>query len=323
MANPAGPDPILPLPKPPGHEHRKQQQQQQQLLVASPPPPASSLASSPINYNNNNNNNNLAPQRRVSFSEPKKPRQQHQRGGGGPGGPSPIVVGPSRRPPERRRRSCCLTCCICCAWTFLVLLLLLLLLLLSGTLFYMWAQPESPEFQVERLSLSRLDLDHTPDGLAYLTTRLDLFLSSNNRNDKIGFTFGPTKVILTTTTTTSKEQQNGAPLDVGRALIPGFQQAPNNLTIVKVRAGVTDSLVPAAKAQRLVESFHGDRPLLLNAALKGSVSMTVGSWHSQSIDVRVDCKNIVDNSSNKNAASSSPRIAPRCEILLLGYHYSR
>ncbi|XP_068644631.1 NDR1/HIN1-like protein 6 [Aristolochia californica] len=245
MANPAAPDPISPLPKPPGHEQRNK-----------PNPPRS-----------------------VSFTQPIKP---------------------PRRPP-RGKQSCCLTCCICCAWTFLFFLILLLLIILTSTVFYMWAQPQSPQFHVERLTISRLDLTQKSD-LTYLTSRIDLFVSAVNMNDKIGFQYGPTKVFLST----SKEIVN-----LGRATIPSFEQRPNNLTIVKVRAGVTNALVPSAEGQRLMEKFRRNE-VVLSAELKGNVRMVVGGWKSQSFDVQVECNNIA-------TSKSASGIDPQCEILLLGW----
>ncbi|XP_068669490.1 NDR1/HIN1-like protein 6 [Aristolochia californica] len=251
MANSAAPDPIPPLPKPPGHDQRTK---------PTPPP----------NH-----------QRCVSFSEPIKP---------------------THRPPPRKR-SGCLTCCICCAWTILVFLILLLLLLLTGTIFYMWAQPESPEFHIERLTITNLDLTQKSE-LTYLTSRIDIFVAAANRNDKIGFQYGPTKVFLST----SKDMVN-----LGRATIPSFEQGPNNLTIVKVPAGVTNSLVPSADGQRLMEKFRRNE-VVVSAELKGSVRMVMGGWHSESFDIRVECKDIATSGSKKASG-----INPRCEILLLGW----
>ncbi|CAL5195630.1 unnamed protein product [Lathyrus oleraceus] len=106
--------------------------------------------------------------------------------------------------PRSNRNWCCTICC----WLILILIFILILLGAAGTVVYLLYHPQRPSFSVSSLKLT--------------SSEFDLTLSTTNPNDKITFSYQPISVSLL-----------AGELDVGDGVIPSFEHATKNTTMLK------------------------------------------------------------------------------------------
>ncbi|XP_077244212.1 NDR1/HIN1-like protein 13 [Tasmannia lanceolata] len=202
-----------------------------------------------------------------------------------------------KTPIKRQRRPCCSTC-KCCMWTFFFFFSLLLFFTLIGSLLYAWARPMLPEFRVERLSVPKFELV-TNSHQTYLKTEVHLFFEASNKNDKIGFSYDDIRVFV------SSEDVN-----LGRESVPAFAQGPNNVTIVKIRSGVSNSLVDNGEGKRLKKKFE-KKDLVLDVELRAAVRIFVGKWISNRFPITLLCEDI-------HLSKVAAGFEPVCHVSLMG-----
>ncbi|KAJ6906673.1 hypothetical protein NC652_024212 [Populus alba x Populus x berolinensis] len=179
----------------------------------------------------------------------------------------------SRRKP--RRSHCC--CCLC--WFLSFLAAFLFLVGLAAAILYLVFRPESPDYSIERVSISGLNL--TSSGP--ISPEFDVTVRANNPNNKIGIYYEKGSSV--------NVYNDGVKMAAGS--LPVFYQDKNNVTVfvtslkgsaIELTSGVRTALVNGVN--------KGTVPF--NLVLRAPVKFKVGSVKTWKITVKVDCDLTVD-----------------------------
>ncbi|XP_008788113.2 NDR1/HIN1-like protein 6 [Phoenix dactylifera] len=242
-----------PLPKPPGHSER------------------------PTNPHPN-------PHHPITiFPEPIKPADKKKKKTPAPKG-SPSAGGDDRR----RRRSCC---CLCGIWSLVALFVILTLVALSSALIYAWLHPKLPEFRVEKLDATRLNVSENA-GHAVLDAGFDVVIAVWNRNDAVRLEHGVMKVGLFA----------GDDVRLGKWSSPGFRQEENNMTLVTVKATVAGMAVDSTLGNSLYRRYKS-KTLKVDLVVETEERAVVGSWCTAWMPVKVVCANVKPSEYQNGAGS--------------------
>nr|XP_010931390.1 NDR1/HIN1-like protein 6 isoform X2 [Elaeis guineensis] len=227
------------------------------------------------------------------FPEPIKPADKKKKTSTPKGSSS--SAGDDR---PRRRRSCC---CLCCIWSFVAFIVILVLLALFSALIYAWLHPKLPEFRVEKLGVSRLNVSEKA-GHAVLDAGFDVAIAVRNRNDAVRLEHGIMKVGVFA----------GDDVRLGKGSAPGFRQEENNMTVVAVETRVTRMAVESA-AGKALERRYKSKTLEVDVVVETEERAVVGNWRSAWMPVKVVCADVKPSRDHNGAGS-------RCGIRLFGYH---
>ncbi|KAJ6739446.1 LATE EMBRYOGENESIS ABUNDANT (LEA) HYDROXYPROLINE-RICH GLYCOPROTEIN FAMILY [Salix koriyanagi] len=180
----------------------------------------------------------------------------------------------SRRKPSRS------PCCCCLCWLLALLTALFFLIGVASAVFYFVFRPESPDYSVERLSISGFNLTSS----RWVSPEFDVTVRANNPNDKIGIYY-----------------KKGSSVDVyydsvklATGSLPNFYQGTNNVTVfVTPLKGSAVELTSRDRTAMIGEASKGRVPFKL--ALRAPVKIKVGPVETWEITVKVDCDITVDN----------------------------
>ncbi|KAJ6765676.1 LATE EMBRYOGENESIS ABUNDANT (LEA) HYDROXYPROLINE-RICH GLYCOPROTEIN FAMILY [Salix purpurea] len=180
----------------------------------------------------------------------------------------------SRRKPSRS------PCCCCLCWLLALLTAFVFLIGVAAAVFYFVFRPESPDYSVERLSISGFNLTSS----RWVSPEFDVTVRSNNPNDKIGIYY-----------------KKGSSVDVyydsvkmATGSLPTFYQGTNNVTVfVTPLKGSAVELTSRDRTAMIGEASKGRVPFKL--ALRAPVKIKVGPVETWEITVKVDCDITVDN----------------------------
>ncbi|KAG5248124.1 harpin-induced family protein [Salix suchowensis] len=180
----------------------------------------------------------------------------------------------SRRKPSRS------PCCCCLCWLLALLTAFVFLIGVAAAVFYFVFRPESPDYSVERLSISGFNLTSS----RWVSPEFDVTVRANNPNDKIGIYY-----------------KKGSSVDVyydsvklATGSLPNFYQGTNNVTVfVTPLKGSAVELTSRDRTAMIGEASKGRVPFKL--ALRAPVKIKVGPVETWEITVKVDCDITVDN----------------------------
>nr|POF03065.1 ndr1/hin1-like protein 13 [Quercus suber] len=187
-------------------------------------------------------------------------------------------------PPENANRYQALTrksktrrrpCCRCLCWSLGILAFLLALLAVSAAIFYLVVKPRSPNYSVDAISVSGLNLTAADAAASTASLKVspefDVTVRADNPNDKIGIYYEP------------------------KSSVEIYYDDPsNNVTVFETAlkgSGVV--LTSTVKNSLLQAQSQGKVPLLLT--VRAPVKIKVGSVKSWTITVKVDCDITVDS----------------------------
>ncbi|KAJ6365540.1 hypothetical protein OIU76_030339 [Salix suchowensis] len=150
----------------------------------------------------------------------------------------------------------------------------------AAAVFYFVFRPESPDYSVERLSISGFNLTSS----RWVSPEFDVTVRANNPNDKIGIYY-----------------KKGSSVDVyydsvkmATGSLPNFYQGTNNVTVfVTPLKGSAVELTSRDRTAMIGEASKGRVPFKL--ALRAPVKIKVGPVETWEITVKVDCDITVDN----------------------------
>ncbi|PNT21626.1 hypothetical protein POPTR_009G158900v4 [Populus trichocarpa] len=179
----------------------------------------------------------------------------------------------SRRKP--RRSHCC--CCLC--WFLSFLAAFLFLVGLAAAILYLVFRPESPDYSIERVSISGLNL--TSSGP--ISPEFNVTVRANNPNNKIGIYYEKGSSV--------NVYNDGVKMAAGS--LPVFYQDKNNVTVfVTSLKGSAIELTSGVRTALVNGVSKGTVPF--NLALRAPVKFKVGSVKTWKITVKVDCDLTVD-----------------------------
>ncbi|KAK6918264.1 hypothetical protein RJ641_016686 [Dillenia turbinata] len=233
--------------------------------------------------------------------EPEKPVLQKPPGYRDPTLPPVKPILPTHRKPvlppsfpqqRRRGRTCCRTCCcICCS----VFFILLLLLAIASAVFYVWFQPQLPEYHLRSFELSKFNFSTKSDG-TYLDSKAVLRVEVKNSNKKIKVFHGKTQVKVTV----------GEDTDLGTANMGGFGLGTKNTTLLKFVTERRNGLVDDSVGTKLKKEFKNEK-LVVVAEVKTSVGFGVNNLRTAKVEVSAVCGKNKDVTLKKLGDGTMPK----------------
>ncbi|KAM7259296.1 hypothetical protein ACFE04_015037 [Oxalis oulophora] len=188
----------------------------------------------------------------------------------------------SRQGHRRHSRSFCK---VCCFWSFLVLLLLALLAAISGSILYLLYHPHRPEFTVNSLRISRLNLTVNSDSsVSHLSTLFNLTVTSKNPNSHITFKYDD--FIITCTTSNSD-------VFIGNGSIPAFVSGNKNQTSFRTIISGDMSNIDVDSVTTLRSDMKKRNGVPLKLQIDTKVVVKIGEKiKSEKVAIRVTCEDI-------------------------------
>ncbi|KAJ6717171.1 LATE EMBRYOGENESIS ABUNDANT (LEA) HYDROXYPROLINE-RICH GLYCOPROTEIN FAMILY [Salix koriyanagi] len=179
----------------------------------------------------------------------------------------------SRGKPSRSR------CCCCLCWFLSFLAAFLFLLGLAAAILYLVFRPESPDYSIERVSISGFNL--TSSGP--ISPAFNVTVRANNPNNKIGIYYEKGSSV--------NVYSDGVKMATGS--LPVFYQDKNNVTVVVTSLkGTGIELTSGVRTALATGVSKGTVPF--NLALRAPVKLKLGSVKTWKITVKVDCELTVD-----------------------------
>ncbi|KAG5239312.1 harpin-induced family protein [Salix suchowensis] len=179
----------------------------------------------------------------------------------------------SRGKPSRSR------CCCCLCWFLSFLAAFLFLLGLAAAILYLVFRPESPDYSIERVSISGFNL--TSSGP--ISPAFNVTVRANNPNNKIGIYYEKGSSV--------NVYSDGVKMATGS--LPVFYQDKNNVTVVVTSLkGTGIELTSGVRTALATGVRKGTVPF--NLALRAPVKLKLGSVKTWKITVKVDCELTVD-----------------------------
>ncbi|XP_066346507.1 NDR1/HIN1-like protein 6 [Miscanthus floridulus] len=191
---------------------------------------------------------------------------------------APAPYAPAPLPPPRRRRRhsrCCR--CVCC--TFLALVLLAVALGATAGILYLVFRPKIPTFHVDRLTVTRFDVNTTT---ATVTDAFDVDVTATNPNRRIGIYYDGGDVTASF---------NGTVLC--RGAFPALYQG--HRTTVRPHISLTGEtrLDSDVAAQLLLQQQAGFVPLTVRARVP--IRIKFGAIRLWKMTGKANCNLVVDN----------------------------
>ncbi|XP_062172307.1 NDR1/HIN1-like protein 13 [Alnus glutinosa] len=197
-------------------------------------------------------------------------------------------------PPENARRYKDLAsrkshrrpCCLCVCWIFGLLAVFLILLGITAGILYLVFKPESPNYSIDTIAISGLNLTAAAVATTSVLTvspEFDVTVRADNPNDKIGIYYRKD----------SSVEIYYADVRMCNGVLPVFYQPSNNITVFKTALkGSGIELTSTMRNSLVQEQNLGAVPLQLK--LRAPVKIKVGSVKTWTITVKVDCDITVD-----------------------------
>jgi hypothetical protein len=197
-------------------------------------------------------------------------------------------------PPENARRFQSLTrrkinrrpCCLCLCWLLGLLVIFLVLVGIAAGIFYLVFKPESPNYSIDNITISGLNLTAeaaTTTSVLTVSPEFDVTVRADNPNDKIGIYYRKD----------SSVEVYYSDVRLCNGVLPVFYQPSNNETVFRTALkGSGIELTSTMKKSLVQEQTQGEVPLELK--IRAPVKIKVGSVKTWTITVKVDCDITVD-----------------------------
>ncbi|KAJ8629159.1 hypothetical protein MRB53_022482 [Persea americana] len=190
---------------------------------------------------------------------------------------------------SKRMGGCCR--CICCCCCFL-LIFILIIVALTACLYTLY-QPKIPSYKVEKLNITRFQVDESFD----LNTELVITAKAQNPNEKISIIYGEKSSVSVS--------YRDSTLCSGK--LPGFRQGHKNTRVMNLvlkgksvfGSGPQEALMGNKKTGRIP----------LDISVKAPIVLDFGSLKTMEVKVLVDCHLIVNS------------LSPNEEIKILSSDY--
>ncbi|XP_059430335.1 NDR1/HIN1-like protein 13 [Corylus avellana] len=197
-------------------------------------------------------------------------------------------------PPENARRFQSLTrrkinrrpCCLCLCWLLGLLVVFLILVGIAAGIFYLVFKPESPNYSIDAITVSGLNLTAaaaTTTSVLTVSPEFDVTVRADNPNDKIGIYYRKD----------SSVEVYYSDVRLCNGVLPVFYQPSNNVTVFRTALkGSGIELTGTMKNSLVQAQKQGEVPLELK--IRVPVKIKVGSVKTWTITVKVDCDITVD-----------------------------
>ncbi|NP_001170455.2 NDR1/HIN1-like protein 6 [Zea mays] len=214
---------------------------------------------------------------------PSAPPEQASRSGKKPShdqlpvtAPAPAPPPPPPPPPSRRKRS---RCCRCVCYTVLALVLLAVALGATAGILYLVFRPKIPTFHVDRLTVTRFDVNGTS---ATVTDAFDVDVTADNPNRRIGIYYDGGDVTASF---------NGTVLCSGA--FPALYQGHRTTVHPRISLAGETRLDSAVAAQLLQQRAAGFVPLTVRARVP--IRIKFGAVRLWTMTGKANCNLVVDN----------------------------
>ncbi|KAF4351377.1 hypothetical protein G4B88_028216 [Cannabis sativa] len=203
---------------------------------------------------------------------------------------------------NHRRRSNRNICCCCCFWTILLLLLLGLLAAIAAAAVYVLYHPNRPQFTVDSLRITKLNLTTSPDtSSSHLTTLFNITISSENPNNHLTFFYDAFTVTASAT--------RGGDIQIGNGTIPAFISDKKNETSFRTIVAASQDLDTDSTAA-IRSDLKKRNGLGLKIQMDTNVKVKMESLKSsKKVGIRVTCEGIKGVVAPPKGKKSSPVIA--------------
>ncbi|KAA0055663.1 protein YLS9-like [Cucumis melo var. makuwa] len=180
---------------------------------------------------------------------------------------------------NRRRRNPCRSCLFC---LLAILILLIILLGITVAVFYLVVRPKSPNYSIDAISVSGLNL-LTSSSSSAISPLFNLTVRADNPNKKIGIYY----------LTGSSVRIYFSNEKLSEGVLPDFFQPAKNVSVLRsVVRGTGVNLSSGAK-NGLIESVK-QRVVVLKVEIGVPIKVKVGAVKSWKMRVKVNCDVTVD-----------------------------
>ncbi|KAG0457715.1 hypothetical protein HPP92_022594 [Vanilla planifolia] len=201
-----------------------------------------------------------------------------------------------------RRRCCCFRKCprFCFIIALLILFLILLLVLFISSS-YSYLRPHIPSIRLAHVNLTGKASSRTPGGNAYfsIATDISMVVTNNNRDAEIRYDESTVKVF---------GGEDGMLL--GEAVVPCFEQAAGNSTVISVTVVEKEEFVSATYVEEFEMKITKGK-LKLDLRWGFSMDVSVGSESTGMVPITVYCD-------QAEPAALAIGIQPKCTTNFLG-----
>lgn len=190
--------------------------------------------------------------------------------------PPPYAPAPLPPPPRRKRHS---RCCRCVCWTLLAVVLLVVALGATAGILYLVFRPKIPNFHVDRLTVTRFDVNTTTMAV---TDAFDVYVTANNPNKRIGIYYDGGEVTASF---------NGTQLCSGA--FPALYQGHRTTVRPNISLAGETRLDSAVARQLLQQRESGFVPLTVRARVP--IRIKFGLIKLWKMTGKANCNLVVDN----------------------------
>ena len=189
------------------------------------------------------------------------------------------VTAPAPLPPPPRRKRRHSRCCRCVCWTLLAAVLLAVALAATAGILYLVFRPKIPNFSVDRLTVTRFDVNATT---MTVTDAFDVDVTATNPNKRIGIYYDGGDVAAFF---------NGTQLCRGD--FPTLYQGHRTTVQPRITLAGETRLDSAVAAQLLRQRQDGFVPLTVRARVP--IRIKFGAIKLWKMTGKADCNFVVDN----------------------------
>ena len=188
--------------------------------------------------------------------------------------------------------------CSCCSQKFKILTFLLALIAVSATIFYLVVKPRSPNYSVNAISVSGVNLAVASSTSLTVSLEFDVTVRADYPNNKIGIYYEPKSSVEIYYDDVSL--CNGA--------VPSFYQPPNNVTVFETALKGNGVVLTSTVKNSLLQAQSQWK-----VTVRAPVKIKVGFVKSWTITIKVDCDIMVDS------LTANPKIFSLLSSTLLLY----
>ena len=189
------------------------------------------------------------------------------------------VTAPAPLPPPPRRKRRHSRCCRCVCWTLLAAVLLAVALAATAGILYLVFRPKIPNFNVDRLTVTRFDVNATT---MTVTDAFDVDVTATNPNKRIGIYYDGGDVAAFF---------NGTQLCRGD--FPTLYQGHRTTVQPRITLAGETRLDSAVAGQLLRQQQAGFVPLTVRARIR--IRIKFGAIKLWKMTGKGDCNFVVDN----------------------------
>lgn len=211
---------------------------------------------------------------------------------------------PNLNPQRRRHRSRRSFFCCCCFWSILLIIAVLLLASIAGAALYVLYRPHRPTFSFTSLKISQFNLTTAADDSSWLTTKLNLTISSTNPNKKLVFAYDPIEII-----TFSSNQ-----VQIAIGSFPSFTSNPKNVTYLHSSLYSSSQVLDADSVTSLRSDLKKKTGLPLKIFLDTQVIVKVDKLKSKKVGIRIKCEGIHASIPKGKSPSIASKSKTKCKV---------